>query len=83
VYDMDSGELFINRDVIFFEGMFPYVAQGKLEKNEIQNVGVCFDPDHVANEEDLCDFNATDEPNEAARSSESIITTSNRLGNGP
>ena len=31
VYDLDTGDLFISKDVVFFEDIFPYANQNKLD----------------------------------------------------
>ena len=43
LYDLDSGELFVSRDVVFKEHVFPYVnkgtnQQGKTENNELDSL---------------------------------------------
>jgi len=35
VYDLESGELFVGRDVVFYENVFPYVGN-KLENIQIK-----------------------------------------------
>jgi len=40
IYDLDFEELFVSRDVIFYEDIFPYMIQSKSCKDHVQNVGI-------------------------------------------
>jgi len=79
VYDLDSGELFVSRDVVFFEDILPYASQEKMDKTKAQNSEVCFALKHVANLEGL---NETTKHNEEVQPSESNASDNSRPNMG-
>jgi len=80
VYDLDSGELFVSRDVVFFEDILPYASQEKMDKTKAQNLELCFAPKHVA---DLEGLNETTKRNEVAQPSDLNASDNSRPEHGP